>query len=84
MFLKHINHEKMKYVFQFKILELKFFESAFKKQNVDLNNETFFVNTFIFFTPRYHIKEEVKEREKPKQQNMKKEKLFGTQSFIYL
>jgi hypothetical protein len=44
MFLvKHLNQEKLKYDFEFKIKDLKSFETAFKVKKIDFEKDLFFV-----------------------------------------
>jgi hypothetical protein len=44
MFLKHLNQEKLKYQFQIKVIDLKFFEQGFKLKKLDLEHESFFIS----------------------------------------
>jgi hypothetical protein len=47
MFLKHIGQEKYKYIFQIKVIELRYFEPGFKLMDVDQKNDSFFVKKII-------------------------------------
>jgi hypothetical protein len=42
MFLKHLGQEKLKYQFQIKVVDLKFFEQGFKLKKIDFD-DLFFV-----------------------------------------